>query len=168
MSNPVGDPLETQATTTGPPSRFPWPPVLFVVAVATGVLLQHLLPLEWPGLNDAPAKAIAWGFVIGGVGIALWALVVMLRAGAEFRPHSEATVLVTSGPFRRFRNPMYLGYAMILLGLADALQNVWIVVTTLLFGIGVTWLAILPEERHLEEKFGDAYRAYKAYSRRWI
>jgi protein-S-isoprenylcysteine O-methyltransferase Ste14 len=98
----------------------------------------------------------------------VWALVTMLRQSAEFRPHAPATVLITNGPYRRFRNPMYLGYALVLLGLADGAQNVWIVITTAAFVLAVTWLAILPEERHLEARFGPAYRAYKERSRRWI
>lgn len=151
-----------------PPSHFPWPPVLFLAALAGGWLAQQLWPLAWPGLNDLPARIIGWAFIAGGFGLAGWALVTMLRGSAEFRPHAEATVLITSGPFRRFRNPMYLGYVMILLGLADKSQNLWIAIMTLVFALAVTWLAILPEERHLEAKFGDAYRAYKAASRRWI
>jgi len=150
------------------PSHFPWPPVLFLGAVVAGWFLQRSWPLAWPGLDDAPARFIGKGFVFCGFGLAVWALVTMLRASAEFRPHAEATVLVTSGPFRRFRNPMYLGYALILLGLADGSQNIWIAILTPVFALAVTWLAILPEERHLEAKFGDAYRDYKATSRRWL
>lgn len=157
-----------QARSTGAPSHFPWPPVLFLSAILSGWLLQKAWPLTWPGLNDPPAKFIGWAFVVGGFGIAIWALATMMRQSAEFRPHAEATVLVTSGPFRRFRNPMYLGYAMILLGLADAAQNVWIAMMTPVFMVAVTWLAILPEERHLDAKFGDAYRSYKERTRRWI
>lgn len=158
----------SNAPPSGPPSHFPWPPVLFLAAAVTGWLVQRAWPLPWPGLDDAPARFIGRGFVVCGFGIAIWALATMVRSSAEFRPHAEATVLVTSGPFRRFRNPMYLGYALILLGLADAAQNIWIALLTPVFAGAVTWLAILPEERHLEAKFGEAYRTYKATSRRWL
>jgi protein-S-isoprenylcysteine O-methyltransferase Ste14 len=47
-------------------------------------------------------------------------------------------------------------------------KNIWFAILALLYAALVTWLAILPEERHLEAKFGDAYRAYKATTRRWI
>lgn len=151
-----------------PPSHFPWPPVLFLITVLGGWGLQRLWPLAWPGLNDRPAKVIGWVFVVGGFGLAGWALVTMLRGNAEFRPHAEATVLITHGPFRRLRNPMYLGYALILLGLADSAQNIWIAILTPAFALAVTWLAILPEEHHLAEKFGDAYFDYKSRTRRWI
>lgn len=150
------------------PSELPWPPVLFLAAVVAGWVIGRVWPLAWPGLNDVPAKSIGFGFIILGFGIAGWALATMLRGRAQIRPDREATVLITEGPFRRFRNPMYVGYTLLLLGLSDSMQNVWIAIMAPLFVAGVTWLAILPEERHLEEKFGDAYRQYKATSRRWI
>lgn len=153
----------------GGATEFPWPPVLFLASVVAAWALQrYVYHLPWPGLNDASAKLVGWGFFVLGFGIAAWALVTMLRGRAEIRPHAEATVLITEGPFRRFRNPMYVGYALILLGLADTTQNVWMAIMMPVFASLITWLAILPEERHLEAKFGDAYRAYKATSKRWI
>jgi len=83
-------------------------------------------------------------------------------------PHRGSDALVTSGPFARFRNPIYLGDTMVLLGLAELTKNVWLVAGAAGFVALVTWLAILPEERHLEARFGEAYRAYKAGSRRWL
>ena len=55
-----------------------------------------------------------------------------------------------------------------LLGVAEVTKNVWFVMGAAAFALLVTWLAILPEERHLEKRFGEAYRAYKAKSRRWL
>ena len=57
---------------------------------------------------------------------------------------------------------------MILLGAAELTKNIWFVVCAALFAILVTVLAILPEERHLEARFGDDYREYKSRSRRWL
>ena len=84
------------------------------------------------------------------------------------RPDAGATALVTDGPYRRFRNPIYLADCLILLGLAELTKNVWFVAAAVAFVVLVTWLAILPEERHLERRFGAAYLDYKAKSRRWI
>ena len=83
-------------------------------------------------------------------------------------PHRGASSLITDGPYKRFRNPIYLGEVLIFLGIAEATKNVWFVIAGVVFAILVTRLAIVPEERHLEEKFGDAYRDYKARTRRWI
>ncbi|MFT7577573.1 MAG: protein-S-isoprenylcysteine O-methyltransferase Ste14, partial [Alphaproteobacteria bacterium] len=72
------------------------------------------------------------------------------------------------GPFARLRNPIYVADVMILLGVAELTKNLWFVVGAAIFGVLVTYLAILPEERHLEFRFGDAYRDYKSRSRRWL
>jgi protein-S-isoprenylcysteine O-methyltransferase Ste14 len=150
------------------PSSFPWPPVLLTAVFATGWYLGRAHPLPWPGAGDTPARVIGWGFLIGGIALAVWAIATMMRAGAQVRPDRGATALVTHGPFRRFRNPIYLADTMLLLGLAEITQNVWIAILTPVFVIAVTWLAILPEERHLEAKYGEDYLDYKAKSRRWL
>lgn len=159
---------DTGATKPAPPSRIPWPPILLVAALAGAWLGNRLVPLAWPGLDDPLARVA--GYVIGLTGLALlaWGLITLRRAGTTFLPDVAATRLVTHGPFRRWRNPMYVANALILLGLAEITKVIWLVVLTPVFIILVTWLAILPEERHLEERFGDAYRDYKERSRRWI
>ena len=83
-------------------------------------------------------------------------------------PHRRVDRLVTNGPFRFRRNPIYLGEVFIMLGLAEATKNVWFVAAALGFALLVTWLAILPEERHLEARFGEDWRRYKETARRWI
>jgi protein-S-isoprenylcysteine O-methyltransferase Ste14 len=57
---------------------------------------------------------------------------------------------------------------MALFGVAELTKNIWFVLAAGLFGLLVTALQILPEERHLEARFGEAYRDYKRRARRWI
>jgi protein-S-isoprenylcysteine O-methyltransferase Ste14 len=97
-----------------------------------------------------------------------WSFWEFQKAKANILPHKAATTLITTGPFARFRNPIYLADTLILLGLAEISRNIWFAVGALLFVILVTLLAIIPEERHLARKFGAEYEAYKARSRRWI
>jgi protein-S-isoprenylcysteine O-methyltransferase Ste14 len=136
--------------------------------VLVAVLLGYLAPLPWPGLDDWPARVV--GITIGTTGLALvlWAITTLNRHETAVMPNKSASNLVTSGPFRWVRNPIYLGDVLIFLGVAEVTKNIWFVVLGLVFAGLVTWLAILPEERHLEAKFGDEYRAYKAKTRRWI
>ncbi|HEX7075116.1 MAG TPA: isoprenylcysteine carboxylmethyltransferase family protein [Hyphomicrobiaceae bacterium] len=150
------------------PSPFPWPPVLLVLTVVAAWVLQLLVPLSWPGMDDT-ASHIA-GLAIGVAGIALmaWSIITLRRARTTVMPTEAASTLVTDGPFRFRRNPIYLADMLILLGIAELMRNIWLVLLTPVFGILVTWLAIIPEERHLEARFGDAYRAYKARTRRLI
>jgi protein-S-isoprenylcysteine O-methyltransferase Ste14 len=90
------------------------------------------------------------------------------RQGTTVLPDAGATALVTSGPYRRFRNPIYLADCLILLGIAELTKNIWFVIGAAVFAVLVTLLAILPEERHLERRFGAAYLDYKAGTRRWL
>lgn len=150
------------------PSRTAWPPFVLVGVIAVAIVLGYAVPLPWPGLDDTPARAIGLGIGVAGVMLLAWAIFTLRRHGTTVLPDAGARVLVTSGPYRRFRNPIYLADAMILLGAAEATKNVWLVVAAAVFVALVNWLAVLPEERHLERRFGEAYLAYKARSRRWI
>lgn len=157
-----------QSTPAERPSAVPWPPLLFVAALAGAWLLGRYVPLPWPGLDDLPARIIGYGLGLAGLGLMLWAVVTMIGAHTNLAPHKAAGRLVTSGPFRIWRHPIYMGDALIILGLAQATGNIWFAIMTPVFAIAVYVLAILPEERHLEARFGEAYVAYKAGTRRWF
>jgi protein-S-isoprenylcysteine O-methyltransferase Ste14 len=98
----------------------------------------------------------------------VWAVATLRKHGTTFMPDRTASVLVTTGPFMRFRNPIYLGDALLILGIAEITKSIWFVAAAFAFGVLVTVLQIVPEERHLESKFGDAYIDYKSRTRRWI
>jgi len=150
------------------PSHVPWPPLLLAGAVAAALILGWLVPLPWPGLDDSAAHAIGLGLGAAGIVLLAVSILTLRRHGTTVRPDAAADSLVTTGPYRRFRNPIYLADCLILLGLAEVTKNVWFVAAAIAFAVLVTRLAILPEERHLERCFGQAYLDYKAKSRRWI
>lgn len=150
------------------PSRFPWPPLLWFGLMACAWLAQRAWPLTWPGLDDAAARIIGWGLGAAGIALFAWAVLTLRAANTTVLPDKGADVLVTAGPFRRFRNPIYLGQVLMMLGLAELTKNPWFVAFAFAHALAVTALAIVPEERHLEARFGDDYLAYKAKSRRWI
>jgi len=150
------------------PSTVPWPPILLVGVIVAAIALGYFAPLPWPGLDDAPAHGIGLAIGAGGLVLLVWALLTLRSHGTTMLPDVGASHLVTTGPYRRFRNPIYLADAMLLLGVAELTKNVWLVVAAAVFAILVTFLAILPEERHLERRFGRSYLEYKSKSRRWI
>jgi protein-S-isoprenylcysteine O-methyltransferase Ste14 len=153
---------------TPPPSAVPWPPLLIVAVVAIAWLAGRVYPLPWPGLNDWPARLVGYGLGAAGIALVAWSIVTLYRAGTTVRPGQSAERLVTDGPFRWRRNPIYMGDVLILLGLAELTHNIWFVILTPVFALAVFKLAILPEERHLEERFGQAYSDYKERTRRWF
>ena len=153
---------------TGRANTFPLPPVLFLAAIAAGLLASRLWPLPWPGLDDVPAHAIGLGF--RAIGLVLIALGVkaLVTHGTTVRPDKTATTLVTDGPYAWFRNPIYLGQVLLLFTGAEITKSIWYVAAGLAFSVLITVLQILPEERHLEAQFGDVYLDYKSRTRRWI
>ena len=150
------------------PSPVPWPPLLLVVALGAAILLGRLYPLPWTGVNDLPAQIIGYGLGAVGVGLVAWGALTLYRADTTVLAHKPAGRLVTHGAFGFRRNPIYMGEALILLGLAQATGNIWMAIVAPLFAIFVLVLAILPEERHLEARFGEDYLAYKDRTRRWF
>ncbi len=125
-------------------------------------------PLAWPGTNDLAARIVGYALGAAGCAVFAWALLTLWSARTTILPNQAASRLVTWGPFRYRRNPIYLAEILIFLGLAEVTKNIWFVILAPVFAALVTWLAILPEEKHLEARFGDAYRDYKARVRRLI
>jgi protein-S-isoprenylcysteine O-methyltransferase Ste14 len=149
------------------PSAFPWPPVLLAGSLLGAWLLGRHVPLPWPGIDDGAARAAGVTLVAAAIALFAWAAITLRRHKTTILPDKAADRLVTDGPFRFRRNPIYLAQVLFLVGLAVIAQNLWFLFAAFVFGLLVTWLAVLPEERHLEARFGDAYRAYKAITRRW-
>jgi protein-S-isoprenylcysteine O-methyltransferase Ste14 len=150
------------------PSTIPWPPVLWLAAIAAALFLERAYRLSWPGLDDAPARVIGYGLGIVGVVLMAWGLGALVLSRTNVWPHRQADRLVTAGPFRIWRNPIYMGEVLILLGLAQATYNIWFAILAPLFALAVFKLAILPEESHLEARFGETYLDYKGRTRRWF
>lgn len=83
------------------------------------------------------------------------------------RPTATSS-LVTSGPFRLTRNPMYLSLGFYLLAWAAYLSSVWALLLVPVFMLYINEFQIKPEERALSSLFGPEYAAYKARVRRWL
>jgi protein-S-isoprenylcysteine O-methyltransferase Ste14 len=164
-----GDPMGPSLTPAiERPGSVPWPPLLLVFSVAAAVVLGQVAPLPWPGVGDGAASLVGLGFGAAGIAIVVWAALTLRRHRTTILPHQGASVLVTDGPYRWRRHPIYIADVFLLFGFAELTRNVWFVLLAFAFAGLVTVLQIIPEEQHLEAKFGDAWRAYAARTRRWI
>ena len=107
-------------------------------------------------------------FIVAGVLLAASGFRAMGRADTNVDPYASTTALVTGGPFRFTRNPLYLALTLLYTGIASLLNALW---PTLLLPIAL-WImrrgVIDREERYLSEKFGEAYFQYRRRVRRWI
>jgi protein-S-isoprenylcysteine O-methyltransferase Ste14 len=90
------------------------------------------------------------------------------RARTAIYPNQPARALVTTGPYRFSRNPMYLGLTAAYFGLALVLNWAWpLVLLPVVLG-ALSALVIDREERHLASSFGTAYTEYRRHVRRWF
>jgi protein-S-isoprenylcysteine O-methyltransferase Ste14 len=142
------------------------PPLIYVVLFGLGLLLHQIVPLTV--LPVIPARAAALIFLGAGVLLAASALLLFRRTHTSLVPIKPTTALVVRGPYRLTRNPMYLGLLCVYIAVALWFGLIWALILVPLVVLAVQRLAITKEERYLEQKFGDAYRQYRAHVRRWI
>ncbi len=142
------------------------PPLLYLAALALVIALQWLWPLPIP---DHVATAwIGWAALVAGLALNLWGARSLARAQTPINPYRATEAIVTTGAFRLSRNPLYVGLDLILLGLTLVLNSLWGIGVLVVVLIVMHYGVILPEERYLEEKFGEAYRRYREAVRRYV
>ena len=141
-------------------------PLIYAGVLLVGVLLSLAFPVNFlprPVTWIAGAACVLLPFLLGFV-----ALGAMRRAGTSVKPYKPTTALLTEGPFRLTRNPLYLGMTIQYVGLALLFNALWAIVLLPVALLIVQVAVIKREERYLEQTFGEEYRAYKAKVRRWI
>jgi protein-S-isoprenylcysteine O-methyltransferase Ste14 len=153
----------------GPNVRIP-PPLLYLIPLAGGLIVQHYFPIQLvSGVGAARiVDYVGAAEIFIGVFLIVWAVSTFKQLGTPVYPAHDARALAEAGPFTLTRNPMYLAFAIIYLGITFVANAFW----PLLFlpeALVFTYLLVIRrEERYLTREFGDAYVAYCARVRRWI
>jgi protein-S-isoprenylcysteine O-methyltransferase Ste14 len=132
-----------------------------LVGLGVGIVLNVITSWRpaWPAWSR---HGLGWPLILAGLLLAAWSV----RAAADVdmeRPDQ----LVRRGPYAFSRNPMYLAWMLVYLGIALLLQIAWLL---LLLPVVLLWthLVVVGEERRLEGRFGTAYRGYKRSVRRYL
>lgn len=112
--------------------------------------------------------ALGQAFIVVGVIIMLWAAIIFRKAGTTINPRGTPSLLVTKGPFRITRNPMYLGTALMMFGVAFWTGEISFYVAPIAYIAIINTYFIPREEKILESAAGDAYLSYKTRVRRWL
>ena len=151
------------------PNTLPWPPILFAGAALVALGLQALLPLPWPAGVWAAALAML-GLLLAAAGLALdLATILAFRHHrTTVLPHRGATSLITDGPFRYSRNPIYVGNTLVVAGAGLAFGVAWLLPAALAGALATQKLAISREEQHLALRFGKDWQDYAARTPRWL
>jgi len=148
------------------PGVVAFPPLIFAVVLGLELFCRTLVRVDLsPHLTFRVAGSIL--AIVAGT-TALSAALAMRRAGTNINPARPALAIVTTGPYRFTRNPMYLALCLLNLGIGLLLCDLIPVFLTLGLVLVLHYGVILREERYLERKFGAAYISYKARVRRWL
>lgn len=162
-----------EATMSGNLRISPWlripPPLLFVATFLCGHLLHHHWPLVPPAFRGLPGMQVLGGILIAmGVALASSCVGLFAMKRTTLNPSGSARSLLTVGPYRLSRNPMYLSLVLAYLGTACLLAEAWPLLL-LLLPVAILHLKVIPfEEARLHAVFGDAYTRYCAKVRRWL
>ena len=143
--------------------------VIFGVPFLAGIGLQVVAPVS------RPSGLVAFIIILGGAALVVAGLTFVVlarrelaRQGQPTDPGFSTSKLVTTGVFSVSRNPLYLGGAWLLAGIALILHLPWSLVLLLPAIVACYYLLIAPEERYLAAKFGIEYAQFAASVRRWL
>jgi protein-S-isoprenylcysteine O-methyltransferase Ste14 len=141
------------------------PPLLYAGGFVAGMALERRRPL--PAVPAAVARPLGAVLMLLGGALPASGATLFRRRGTSVLPVRPATALVTSGPYRLTRNPMYIGFALAHAGLALRRRSTWALLMLGPVLASVDRLVIAREERYLERAFGDDYRRYAERVGRW-
>lgn len=143
------------------------PPLAWGLAVIAGLALGWLVPLRFVPVDLHGGWLGAAVFVLA-LGLFGWAVVTMTRAGSHVPSNRPTTTIVDTGPYRFTRNPIYLGFLLIYLGITLLVGTLWGLLLSPFLIWTATRLIIHAEEDYLGSKFADEYRAYCSRVHRWV
>jgi protein-S-isoprenylcysteine O-methyltransferase Ste14 len=141
------------------------PPIVFLFAILLGIALNHARPLPF-----VPSTLGLLGplVILSAVLLFVLSLREFRAAGTSVRGSKRTTTIVRTGPYRFSRNPIYVSFILLLLGLAVWLDDLWLLLTLVPATAFIVVVVIPREERFLERNFHDHYSSYKATVRRWL
>ena len=146
----------------------PHPALAFLCVLGAGIGLDLWRSPSWlAALPPGPRLACGLGLALAAVLLVAWGILHLRRARTPVEPGHVPSALVTSGPYRFSRNPLYLGQLLFLLGLGLAAFP-WLLPGAAVQALLLDRLVIPSEEARIAARFGEAFEAYRARVRRWI
>jgi protein-S-isoprenylcysteine O-methyltransferase Ste14 len=140
------------------------PPVVALISMSLAIVMEWIVPIAFPSYW----KIVGLALVAVGLLLAFSAVNEFRKAQTTLDPHGSPKALVSNGIYRFTRNPIYLGFFLIIIGFPLYFESVWGVIAAPLFAMTLRRLVIEKEEAYLEKKFGEAYTGYKSRVRRWL
>jgi protein-S-isoprenylcysteine O-methyltransferase Ste14 len=166
--------MTTRPQTCGPPDAVQdvanlgliRPPLVYMISLVTGALIQLAKPLAFiPGTLAVPIGA---SLVVVAIALFSSSVTKFRAAGTPVPARKATTAIVRTGPYRFSRNPIYLAFSLLQLGIAIWVNSLWLL-ATLVGAVALIHYVVIPrEEQYLERRFGAEYLDYKRSVRRWL
>ena len=142
------------------------PPLVYLGAILLGVLLHFGWPL--PLVRHPLGGPIGAGVVLMAVGLFIAAVRTFGAAGTPVPGNRPTTTIVRTGPYRFSRNPIYLAFSSLQVGIAFWVSSLWLLITLVPALALMSFWVIPREERYLEARFPSEYLPYKSSVPRWL
>jgi protein-S-isoprenylcysteine O-methyltransferase Ste14 len=142
------------------------PPFIALFYLIAALILQKFIPI--PFETSVTAKTVGLGLAFIGVLLGLSAFMGFRKVRTTLDPHGSVKTLVTDGIYRFTRNPIYLGFFLMVVGFPLNYGSLWGLIAAPFFAATVSRLVIEKEEAYLEKKFKEQYTSYSSRVRRWI
>ena len=157
--------MAQEENTDSPGVVFP-PPFIYLGWLAVGFALDYFLPSSL--LPDSVQYFVGGVAIAVSLGLFISAMRQFRKHGTNVRPDRPATAILSEGPYRFTRNPIYLAMALLYFGISIAADAPWVLAMLLPALLIMNFLVIPREERYLERSFGEEYLGYKSTVRRWL
>ncbi|MDO8512158.1 MAG: isoprenylcysteine carboxylmethyltransferase family protein [bacterium] len=142
------------------------PPLILLLSLLVALIFSFYLPLY--RINNSVYQGFGYVFILFGLILDFWSLSEFRKAKTTIIPSGKPTFLIMSGPFAFSRNAIYLGYVLILVGLAIIIQSLAAFIAPILMFLAMNIYTIPEEEKILFNEFGVEYNTYKEKVRRWF
>jgi len=143
-----------------------FPPFWLLFSLLLMTALHFFVPIQT--LVPTPFRLAGLALVVLGVSLVIWPARLFAKSKTTIKPFHESSALVTTGPYRFSRNPIYVGMALALLGCAVLFGSLAPLLVVPLFVLLIDRVFIAGEERMLQATFADDYAEYCRRVRRWI
>ncbi len=143
--------------------------IYFGSSLVLGLALNYYHTFNFGPLSgSATLHMVGAPLLVIGSLIILYSKQALSKQQQPSEPGVATTMIIDNGMFSYSRNPLYTGLTICYCGLSFAIDNAWLLALLPITLIAVQITLIKPEERYLEQKFGNKYRAYQKRVRRWI
>ena len=144
------------------------PRLIFGLPFGAGIVLHVMTGSNIVAGDNLIVVVLGAFMVVVGLTLAAWATIALRKRGEHPDPARPTTALVTGGPYAHSRNPIYLSFTSVALGIGLLLNSYWVLGSVPIAALALHFLVVIREERYLGIVIGHQYSGYREGVRRWL